>query len=232
MSQSYLSSVCEALEFSGTKQKVLNSIFAILVDAYIDRFILAANANSSALKIKLFEKFGKPHPILFTLTGLVDSKEKSKLLDFAAIFNDHDRAQQLFTKIDHDIETNFTQYAQQAHYNLRVQQGVIQQKKAQLKAVLRAMKSVFGEGTGPWQEECGRLVREFGVSGEFDPNIAIGEIKTADITGENLEEESARQRLRYLNEIFTSLKAKKVTTKPTKTGIFKHIKSLTTSRKD
>ena len=66
-----------------------------MVDAYIDRFILVAHANSSALKIKLFEKFGKPDPVLFTLTGLLDGKEKNKIkpLDIVAIFNDHDRAQ-------------------------------------------------------------------------------------------------------------------------------------------
>ena len=66
-----------------------------MVDAYIDRFILAAHTNSGALKIKLFEKFGNPDRDLFNLTSLLNLKDKNKgkPLDLVAIFNDHERAQ-------------------------------------------------------------------------------------------------------------------------------------------
>jgi len=40
------------VEFGGTKQKILNAVFSTLADAYIDRFIVAAN---SSLKLKLFQ---------------------------------------------------------------------------------------------------------------------------------------------------------------------------------
>ena len=51
-SKSYLKEIFEYIEFDGTKQKILNQVFSLLVDAYMDRFIIAANHN--ILKQKLF----------------------------------------------------------------------------------------------------------------------------------------------------------------------------------
>ena len=50
--KTYLSGICDAVEFGGTKQKILNSVFSTLADAYIDRFIIAVDND---LKLKLFE---------------------------------------------------------------------------------------------------------------------------------------------------------------------------------
>ena len=74
-------------------------------------------------------------------------------------------------------------------------------------------------------------MREFGVSGEFDPNVAAGP-ERGQITGENVEDEAAKQRLRYLNEIFLALKAKKEVKKPKKTNIFQRMQSLNIGRRD
>ena len=76
-----MSNVFDSVEFGGSKQKVLNAVFSTMVDAYIDRFIVAAlHGSNTALKLKLFEKYdqavfaGKPNPLCFTLTGLLTGK--------------------------------------------------------------------------------------------------------------------------------------------------------------
>ena len=49
----YLAGICEQIEFGGTKQKILNAVFSTLVDAYLDRFIIAASVDH---KLNLFEQ--------------------------------------------------------------------------------------------------------------------------------------------------------------------------------
>ena len=52
-SKTYLGDICgDKIEFGGTKQKLLNAIFSTLCDAYLDRFIIAAN---NSMKLKLFD---------------------------------------------------------------------------------------------------------------------------------------------------------------------------------
>ena len=46
----YLNDIFNNVEFGGTKQKIFNTVYSTLVDAYLDRFILAANET---LKLKL-----------------------------------------------------------------------------------------------------------------------------------------------------------------------------------
>ena len=125
---------------------MLNATFSTMVDAYIDRFILAAlHGFNASMKIKLFEKYdsgaqaGKPNPLFFTLIGLLSGKELigkksedfgAKSIDLSQTVNDMEKAQILCARIDFDIENCFMSFAKQAHSNFRVQQNVIQTKRA------------------------------------------------------------------------------------------------------
>ena len=68
----------DKIEFGGTKQKLLNAIFSTLCDAYLDRFIIAAN---NSMKLKLFEgnKAQPVNPLYFTLTALIGRKDVNKI---------------------------------------------------------------------------------------------------------------------------------------------------------
>lgn len=108
-SKTYLSGICQEVEFGGTKQKILNAIFGTLVDAYLDRFIVAASHD---LKLKLFEQQPPLNPYLFTLTGLATQKQvKIKPIDFKATLADHALFEKLCLRIDRDIEYGFKAYA-------------------------------------------------------------------------------------------------------------------------
>ena len=112
-----------------------------MVDAYIDRFILAAlHGFNTSMKLKPFEKYdsgvqaGKPNPVFFTLTGLLTGKELvgkksedfgAKTIDLVQTVNDMEKAQILCNRIEFDIENCFMSFAKQAHSNFRVQQNII-----------------------------------------------------------------------------------------------------------
>ena len=49
---SYMNEIFRNIEFDGTKQKIIDQLFTLLVDAYLDRFIVSAN---HMLKLKLFQ---------------------------------------------------------------------------------------------------------------------------------------------------------------------------------
>ena len=67
---------------------MLNAVFSALVDAYIDRFIVAANQNDG-LKLKLFEKVAEINPLHFTLTNLASKKDsKNEPIDMVSALSD------------------------------------------------------------------------------------------------------------------------------------------------
>jgi len=100
-----LTGIFDSVEFGGSKQKVLNAVFTTLVDAYIDRFIIAAN-HSDQLKLKLFEKASDLDPLNFTLIGLACSKKDSLVepVDLLASVSDGQQFQKVHERIDRDIE--------------------------------------------------------------------------------------------------------------------------------
>ena len=105
-------------------------------------------------------------------------------------------------------------YAQENHFNFRIQQSVVQIKRAQLTAFLRALEYVANESTGPWDEQNSEnLMREFSVMKgnidngiDFPDEMGSGEIQYGN---QSLEVQSAKMRVNYLNEIFRVLKPQK-----------------------
>ena len=69
VTKTYMRTINDSVEFDLTKQKLLNAIFSTCVDAYIDRFIIAAN---SSLKLKLYQGF--PDPGKFSIPELASQK--------------------------------------------------------------------------------------------------------------------------------------------------------------
>ena len=52
---SFLNEIFRSVEFDGTKQKIFDKLFTLMVDAYLDRFIVSAN---HIMKLKRFQSFG------------------------------------------------------------------------------------------------------------------------------------------------------------------------------
>ena len=104
-----MSDICNNVEFGGTKQKILNAVFSTLADAYIDRFIVAAN---SSLKLKLFQQTADLDPLLFTLTGLATQRETKVVpIDLQATISDAEKFEQFARRVDRDIEHCFMDFA-------------------------------------------------------------------------------------------------------------------------
>ena len=114
-----MNDICGNVEFGGTKQKIFNAVFSTLVDAYIDRFIIAANIS---LKLKLFGQVGDIDPQLFTLIGLASQKQsKMEPIDLLATLNDPERFEKFQARIDRDIEHCFLEFSAHSHQGFRVQ---------------------------------------------------------------------------------------------------------------
>ena len=94
------------------------------------------------------------------------------------------------------------EYAAQKYGNFRVQQGIIQTKRLQLTAFVRALEFVSSEGSGPWDDEQStRFLSEFcmGMGDSEDTNYAAQRYADQQLTSTTLEVESTKNRGQYLN---------------------------------
>ena len=76
ISKSYFKDVSDKSTYETVTQKVFNQVFCLLVDAYIERFTIAAGAS---LKLNLFASTPKDFDHIFVLNGITAFKPKEPI---------------------------------------------------------------------------------------------------------------------------------------------------------
>ena len=201
----------------GTKEKIFNQMFSLLVDSYLDRFIVATNHHFKDKELNLFNPKGTPfNEKHFTLTILAkEKKARIKSIEFDVLVNNEDNLRKFSDRVTYDIDEVYREYAEKGHKGFLIHQSVWKLKMAQLEGFLNRIKSIANGDSSSWDDEewMTQLQNDFRFqpSADYSAEDIAGRVRIGSAPDllVNTSDEGVNMRILYLKEVFIVLTKKR-----------------------